>query len=161
IEGGDLAGAFAELRGTDTPPESVARIILDLAKIVAFAHAQEPPLVHRDLKPANILVRRSGDRLSFKIADFGIGGLSAREALDKLTSGKTSLSERRLDTLLGAYTPLYASPEQMSGELPDPRDDVHALGILWYQLQTGRLDLMSLPSDWREDLVEAKMPGVF
>src|SRR5262249_32648647 len=37
------------------------------------------------------------------------------------------------------YTPLYASPQQMAGAAPDPRDDVHALGVIWYQLLTGNL----------------------
>ena len=39
----------------------------------------------------------------------------------------------------GSHTPLYASPEQMRGDDPDPRDDVHALGVLWYQILTGGL----------------------
>jgi formylglycine-generating enzyme required for sulfatase activity len=68
------------------------------------------------------------------------------------------VSERQHDTMLGAYTPLYASLEQMRGEPPDPRDDVHALGIIWFQMQTGVLALMAMPNDWREDLAEAKMP---
>jgi hypothetical protein len=48
------------------------------------------------------------------------------------------------------YTHLRADP-------PDPRDDVHTLGIIWYQLQVGQLALMALPSDWRDDLLECKM----
>ena len=110
-----------------------------MARIVAFAHGQSPAIVHRDLKPANIFVRRRDGKLAFKIADFGIGRLSAREALHKLQTGRTRPSERQLNTVLGAYTPLYASPEQMDNGPPDPRDDVHALGIIWFQLQTGRL----------------------
>jgi len=143
--------------GMDT--KLVAKVILHLAKIVAFAHGQNPAIVHRDLKPANILVRRQDGKLSFKITDFGIGGLWAKEALHKLHTGQTKPVERKHETILGAYTPLYASPEQMGGERPDPRDDVHALGIIWFQLQTRQLALMSMPNDWREDLVAAKMPG--
>ncbi|MBM3651129.1 MAG: hypothetical protein FJX11_25425, partial [Alphaproteobacteria bacterium] len=160
VEGGDLAGVLAELHANGMPSaELVAKVILNLAKIVAFAHGQSPAIIHRDLKPANILVRRRDGKLAFKITDFGIGGLSAKEALHKLNTGQTKPSERQLDTILGAYTPLYASPEQMRGELPEPRDDVHALGIIWFQLQTGLLALMSLPSDWRDDLLAANMPG--
>jgi serine/threonine protein kinase len=57
----------------------------------------------------------------------------------------------------GAYTPLYASPEQMTrrkGEPADPRDDVHALGVIWYQLLTGDLEMMSVPPDWRDQVEE-------
>jgi len=45
-----------------------------------------------------------------------------------------------LSYLRGSHTPLYASPEQKEGRAPDPRDDVHALGVIGYQLLTGRLD---------------------
>src|SRR5205814_9999336 len=41
--------------------------------------------------------------------------------------------------LRGAHTPLYASPQQMRGKDPDPRDDVYSLGVIWYQLLTGNL----------------------
>src|SRR5262249_9563653 len=43
-------------------------------------------------------------------------------------------------SLRGSYTPLYASPQQRAGATPDPRDDVHALGVIGYQMATGRLD---------------------
>jgi hypothetical protein len=58
----------------------------------------------------------------------------------------------------GAYTPLYASPQQVAGERPDPRDDVHALGVIWYQLVTGDLGLAAIPYDW-QDVVEEKGLG--
>jgi formylglycine-generating enzyme required for sulfatase activity len=155
VEGGDLAGLIAELHANGkAAPERVAKIVLRLATIVANAHQQQPAIVHRDLKPANILHGKQG----FKIADFGIGGVVARKTLLDLRTGKTKPSERKMETVLGAYTPLYASPEQMNDGPIDPRDDVHALGIIWYQLQTGNLSLMSLPSHWRDDLVTAGMP---
>ena len=55
----------------------------------------------------------------------------------------------------GSYTALYASPQQRRGEGPDPRDDIHALGVIWHQLLTG--DLTSgVPGGlhWMEDLKE-------
>jgi formylglycine-generating enzyme required for sulfatase activity len=160
LEGGDLAGVFAELHANGMPsPKLVAKLILKLARIVAFAHGQSPAIVHRDLKPANVLVRRREGKLSFKIADFGIGGLAANEAIHKLNTGQTKAADRQHDTMLGAYTPLYASPEQMRGDPADPRDDVHALGIISFQAQTGQLTLMTLPSDWRDNLSDAKMPA--
>ena len=45
-----------------------------------------------------------------------------------------------MSALRGSFTPLYASPQQASGSAPDPRDDVFALGVIWYQILTGRLD---------------------
>lgn len=158
VEGGDLTGLIAELHADGTPASDVvARTVLQLTRIIAHVHRQNPPIIHRDLKPANILVRRELQDLSFKIADFGIGALAAKKALLDYTTGKTKLAQQRLDTLLGAYTPLYASPEQVNGNFPDPRDDVHALGVIWYQLQTGNLALMTLPSHWRQDLLDSGM----
>lgn len=54
----------------------------------------------------------------------------------------------------GAYTPLYASPQQIQGDAPDPRDDVHALGVIWHQLITGDLKLLAIPPDWRDVVQE-------
>src|SRR5262249_27296757 len=58
----------------------------------------------------------------------------------------------------GSYTPLYASPQQVRGEPPDVRDDVHALGVIWYQLLTGDLGT-GRPGGvrWRERLAERGM----
>jgi formylglycine-generating enzyme required for sulfatase activity/serine/threonine protein kinase len=162
VEGGDLAGVMAELQGPGRPTaQQVAQMILTLARIMAYAHGQSPAIVHRDLKPANILTSRRDGQWHFKIADFGIGALQARQALHDVQTGKTKASQCQRDTILGAYTPLYASPEQVGGAQPDPRDDVHALGIIWYQLQTGKAGLLLMPSDWRDDMVASKMPPAF
>jgi serine/threonine protein kinase len=61
IEGGDLAGLILDWhRQAEQPsPAQVAKAMLQLAEIVAFAHRLDPLIVHRDLKPANILVQRS------------------------------------------------------------------------------------------------------
>src|SRR5207253_11235524 len=55
-----------------------------------------------------------------------------------LHSFPTRRSSDLSTSLRGAHTPIYASPQQVRGEAPDPRDDVHALGVIWYQLLTGR-----------------------
>jgi TPR repeat protein/predicted DNA-binding WGR domain protein len=137
IEGGDLAGAiyaYQEKKG-QLPAEMATRIVLHLARSVGQLHQLSPPIVHRDLKPANVLVRKGQGRTDFLITDFGIGGVVASQALEQTRSGGTSQS--MMTSLAGAHTPLYASPEQKRGEPPDPRDDVHALGIIWYQLLLG------------------------
>ncbi len=139
VSGGDLvSGVHTALQKGPLTPDTAARVVLNLARTMGFAHRLSPPIVHRDLKPANILLRprpdgRSSDLL---IADFGIGGIAARQALDaeNRLSGLASMS-----ILVGSHTPLYASPQQRQGAAPDPRDDVHALGVIWYQLLIGDL----------------------
>src|SRR5262249_20775722 len=119
--------------------EQATRVIKQLAEGVAFAHEQDPPIVHRDLKPANILVqhRDNGD-LTVRITDFGIGAVAAHRAIAQTAGGATH-GRMMTDSLRGTFTLLYASPQQMRGEAPDPRDDVYALGVIWYQLLTGDL----------------------
>lgn len=137
IEGGDLAGFLQEQGKKGGPtPELAARVVLSLANAVASAHQQTPPIVHRDLKPANVLVRRLGEgKYHFKVADFGIGGIATQQAIAAETKG----GDLTTNAGRGSYTLLYASPQQMQGQAADPRDDVHALGVIWHQLLTRNL----------------------
>ncbi len=91
----------------------------------AVAHAHGKQIVHRDIKPSNILVTEDGEP---HLLDFGIAKL-----LDA-TPGSTELT-RRSERLL---TPEYASPEQIRGEPVVMASDVYALGVLLYELLTGR-----------------------
>jgi len=141
IPGGNLAGVIHEWHRSRRAPNplQVAQVVRRLAKIVAFAHRFEPPIVHRDLKPANILVQRQEDgTLSLRIADFGNGGVAANHAIRQTLRGTTQ-AQLLVASPRGAYTPLYASPQQMRGSDADPRDDVYALGVIWYQLLSGDL----------------------
>jgi serine/threonine protein kinase len=118
-------------------------------------------VVHRDLKPANILVsERPGGKLAFRVTDFGIGGLAVQQAVAQSKRG-TDSGQFLASTVRGAYTPLYASPQQMRGtDDPDPRDDVYALGVIWYQLLTGDL-MKGRPGGeaWKKRLAERGMPA--
>jgi formylglycine-generating enzyme required for sulfatase activity len=139
VSGGDLvSGVHTALQKGPLTPDTAARMVLNLARTIGFAHRLSPPIVHRDLKPANILLVHAAMGLSsdLLIVDFGIGGIAARQALDAeiRLSGLASMS-----ILVGSHTPLYASPQQRQGAPPDPRDDVHALGVIWYQLLIGDL----------------------
>lgn len=101
---------------------------LKLFRLVCSAvqYAHQNLVIHRDLKPGNILV--SGDGRP-KLLDFGIAKL-----LDPQNSG----SGEATATLLGAMTPEYASPEQVKGEPITTATDVYSLGVLLYELLTGR-----------------------
>jgi parallel beta-helix repeat protein len=154
VAGGDLSKVIAQ--GNRSPSvltvEEATRWVYKLAEIVGFAHGLKPPIVHRDLKPANILLHRIGKgAVTPRVADFGIGGVVAEQAL--AAARDNSSSRGFLSTALrGTHTPLYASPQQVRGEAPDPRDDVHALGIIWYQLLTGDLNILALPADWQDEV---------
>jgi serine/threonine protein kinase len=139
-------------------PDLATRLILRLAEIVAHAHGANPPIVHGDLKPANVLVRRTPDgKVQLRVTDFGIGALAAAQAARETRQPTHSRQVLLTEAVKGAYTPLYASQQQMGrrpGEPADTRDDIHALGVIWYQVVTGNLAAMSVPTDWREDVQE-------
>jgi formylglycine-generating enzyme required for sulfatase activity len=159
VEGGDLAGLIRELHEQGKATCAIANdLFLRLVDIVAAAHQADPPVVHDDLKPSNVLVRRTAEgHIELKVTDYGIGGLAVALAAREARLPTRSRQELLTEAVRGAYTPLYAAPEQMSrrrGEPPDPRDDVHALGVIWYQLLTGDLGMLSVPTDWHEQVRE-------
>jgi serine/threonine protein kinase len=154
IGGGDLSGLLREW--TDLAPAErwprATRVLVQLARIVGHAHRLTPPIVHRDLKPANILV---SSNLDLKITDFGIGSVAAQEAIRESRQGTATRGGILASSLRGAHTPLYASPQQMRGDPPDVRDDVHALGVIWYQMLIGDLGSGAPTGLWSDDLEAA------
>ena len=118
VDGLDAASALA--KGGRLPPRIAALIALEVARGLDELHGRA--LVHRDLKPDNVLLGRGGE---VKIADFGI----AHDARARsLTRSGVSLG-----------TPDYMSPEQLRGEKVDARSDLFALGVVLYELLTGRV----------------------
>jgi serine/threonine-protein kinase len=101
------------------------RVRLFLPVLAAVQHAHQALIVHRDLKPDNVLVSDDGDP---KLLDFGIAKI-----LD--LGGEAG----QLTTAYRSMTPRYASPEQIRGELVGTTSDIYSLGVLLYQLLTGRL----------------------
>src|SRR5205814_9423418 len=85
----------------------------------------------------------------WKAADCGIGGPAAAASLAEAT--RRASTGGFVSQLWGSHPPLYASPQQQSGTPPDPRDDVHALGVIGFQMLTGKLDA-TLGADYAKTL---------
>jgi eukaryotic-like serine/threonine-protein kinase len=136
------AGTLADwVKGQPQDPRSAAKLVRTLANAVHYAHGRG--IVHRDLKPANILFQspvdadvapgsRDGDHakwteLTPKVADFGIAKFL--DDADRVTM---------TGDVMG--TPAYMAPEQAEGRTSEigPATDIHALGIILYELLTGR-----------------------
>jgi formylglycine-generating enzyme required for sulfatase activity len=134
VYGYDLAGVMDDWKWQyDAPkPEAALKLVRRLAMIVGEAHGRG--VVHRDLKPSNILLHPSDGSKKFTIwvTDFGWGQIESVRSLE-LARGAPRGEQVRL-ALRGAATTLYASPQQSKKEAPAPTDDVHALGVIWYQL---------------------------
>jgi serine/threonine protein kinase len=117
INGGTLADSLSER--TPMPPSEVLTIATKLASALAEAHSRN--VLHRDIKPGNILIDEDGEPY---LADFGLARLIGEHGLT------------RHGVFVG--TPHYASPEQVTLERLDERSDIYSLGLLIFEMATGR-----------------------
>jgi serine/threonine protein kinase/sugar lactone lactonase YvrE len=117
------AGTLKDLIAREGPMalEEAARILGQVGRALDYAHSQG--VVHRDIKPSNVLVDQRGDTF---LTDFGIAKLVA-ETAQFTASG----------AIIG--TPAYMAPEQGMGKPADARCDIYSLGVVLYELVTGRV----------------------
>lgn len=110
---------YMQKRGTPLKWQESLHFISQILR--ALDHAHSRGIIHRDIKPHNILVLRDG---SIKVADFGIA---------RLTSSQATLTQEALGSVH------YISPEQAKGSHIDGRSDLYSVGVMLYEMLTGRL----------------------
>src|SRR5262245_15757910 len=127
VKGVNLESMLAK-NGRMSAPR-VGRIMGELCEVLQAAH--DEGIIHRDLKPANLMViEPDTPRERIKVMDFGLAKLVDAEVLRKVT-------DTNVDFAVG--TPGYICPEQVRGEEMDHRGDIYSVGIMMYELLTGRL----------------------
>ena len=128
LVGGERITHYCDRRQLSVPQ----RLELFQAVCRAVQHAHQKGIIHRDLKPSNILVAEHDGQAIPKVIDFGVA-----KAI-----GQQRLADQTIYTAFDQFvgTPAYMSPEQagLSGEDIDTRSDIYSLGVLLYELLTGR-----------------------
>ncbi|HUF23128.1 MAG TPA: protein kinase [Vicinamibacterales bacterium] len=122
-----------KMGGKPMPPEQIVDIGAAMADALDAAHARG--VIHRDIKPANVMFTSRGQ---VKVLDFGLARIDAgQQPLDDATR-----SASQLGVILG--TVQYMSPEQALGRPVDARTDLFSLGVVLYEMSTGRLPFTGL-----------------
>ena len=123
----------SHIHGKALPLEEMLKLGIQIAEALDAAHAEG--IIHRDIKPANIFVTKRGQA---KVLDFGIAKLVPKGAAtaDADFAGELPGSTSIVGIISG--TPSYMSPEQVRGDNLDARTDIFSLGLLLYEMATGR-----------------------
>ena len=123
----------SHIHGKALPLEEVLKLGIQIAEALDAAHAEG--IFHRDIKPANIFVTK---RRQAKVLDFGLAKLVPKGVAraDADFGGEVPDSTSIVGIISG--TPSYMSPEQIRGDNLDPRTDIFSLGLLLYEMATGR-----------------------
>jgi len=125
VDGVDLRGLLRAMPGGQLPWELAVHIALELCKALDYAHnrtlrGRPYGIVHRDVSPSNVLISYAGE---VKLTDFGIA-----KAVDQQSDG--------VSTIRGKLS--YMAPEQATGRAVDGRTDLFALGVILYEMLSGR-----------------------
>jgi eukaryotic-like serine/threonine-protein kinase len=122
------------MRAEPIPPAEVLNVAVQVAAALTAAHANG--IVHRDIKPENVIIRSDG---IVKVLDFGLAKLT-RQGFPDSVDGEAP-TRAHLETASGLVmgTATYMSPEQACGRQVDARTDIFSLGVVLYELLTGRL----------------------
>lgn len=139
INGATLANMLQARPDRRLPQTTAACIVREISR--ALDHAHRSGIVHRDIKPENVMVTLDG---RLKLMDFGIA--------------KDTHNHRKTQTGMFMGSPSYMSPEQVKGRNVDARSDICSLGVLFYELLTGRLPYEGASSS---DVIEKISKGEF
>lgn len=135
VEQGDIAVLVMEyvdgeplsatVKAGPLSPSRAVAIGLQLTDALAYAHREG--IIHRDIKPANVMLTRDG---KVKVLDLGIARIASADA--------SAETRDQTETAIGAGTPAYMAPERLRSHPADVRTDIYSVGVLLFELVTGR-----------------------
>ncbi|GEP41411.1 serine/threonine-protein kinase [Brevifollis gellanilyticus] len=141
------------MQGSHLNPEQALAIVPPICEALQYAH--EHGIVHRDIKPENLLMDKAG---RVKIADFGIARMMSRHEAGSTEESTPAASPR--STII-AGTPQYMAPEQRHADVrADHRADIYSLGVVLYELLTGRLPTEQLQPPSQTAAVDTRLDEI-